>query len=338
MDNVENMGYIYKITNTVNNKVYIGQTIRNPLVRKEEHFNNLHNGTHHNHHLQHSFNKYGDVFEFEVIEECPNEKLNEREIALIEEFKSYYKGYNETKGGDGFVGANKHRVVKTGNRYGIKSVTGKSILFYSDDVDFLKELSYQLRVGNLTQPEVRKMYQNETVLNKLDKHFKNIDLTYYLYKEYLDGNLNSKEITNIVWEWSPLTSLEDFKSNIIVKTFYNYYAEEIKIAPYETDYEKTEFLHHPVKKYLNFITINPVRNEEVSETYVITDIDGLCKRFEVIDYTLNEDSYSTPINSVTIRNWDYEEFISHIHISKYSEDQYKENGRVYKRFLVDKIF
>lgn len=329
------MGYIYKIKNTINNKVYIGQTVRNPLLRKEEHFNNLINGTHHNSHLQHSFNKYGDVFEFEVIEECSDEKLNEREITLIEEFNSYYKGYNETKGGEGFVGAGKHRVVKAGQQYGIKSVSGKSILFYSDDVEFLKELSHQLRVGNLTQPEVRKMYQNERVLSKLDDHFENIELIYYLYKEYLENNFKSKEISDIIFKWSPLTTLEDFKSNILVKTFNSYYAEERYIVPYEIEYVEEGNIRYSVKKYPDFLTINPIYNDEVSETYVITDIDGLFERFDVIDYRLSEKSYDS--HSVTIRNWDYNEFISHIHISKYSEDQYKENGRVYKRFLVDKI-
>lgn len=211
------MGYIYKIENTVNNKIYIGQTVRNPLLRKEEHFNNLKKGIHHNSHLQHSFDKYGDVFEFEVIEECPNENLNEREIALIEEFKSYYKGYNETKGGEGFDGAGKYRVVKAG----LKSLSGKSIIFKSHDKEFLKELSYHLRVGNLTQPEVRKMYQNEKVLIKLEKHFESTELIYYLYKEHLNGNLKSKDINNIIIEWSPLTTLKDFKSNNLVKTFNN---------------------------------------------------------------------------------------------------------------------
>lgn len=329
------MGYIYKITNTVNNKVYIGQTIRNPLLRKEEHFNNLSKGIHHNSHLQSSFNKYGDVFEFEVIEECPDEKLNEREIALIEELKSYYKGYNETKGGEGFVGAGKHRVVKAGQSYGIKSVTGKSILFYSSDVEFLKELSHHLRVGNLTQPEVRKMYQNEIVLTKLEGHFENIELTYYLYREYLNGNYKSKEISDIVWEWSPLTTLEDFKSNILVKTFNGYPAEERRIAPYETEYVETGNIRYSVSKFLDFLTIDPIYNDEVSETYVITDIEGLCERFDVVCYTIGNEDY--PTRSVTIRNWNYDEFIKHIHVIDYSEDQYKENGRVYKRFLVDKI-
>lgn len=331
------MGYIYKITNTVNNKVYIGQTVRNPLLRKEEHFNNLKKGIHHSSHLQNSFDKYGDVFEFEVIEECPDDKLNDREIELIEKFKSYYKGYNETKGGEGFAGAGKHRVVKAGNQYGIKTVTGKSFLFYSDDVEFLKELSYHLRVGNLTQPEVRKMYQNERVLSKLEEHFENIELTYYLYREYLDGNFKSKDITNIILEWSPVTTLEDFKSNILVKTFDNYFAEEMLIIhAHDFMYAKKEDIPYPFKESPNYVTINAIYNDEVSETYVITDIEGLCEKFDVVDYTISE-SFFKPIHSVTIRNWDYDYFVNHINVIDYSEDQYKENGRVYKRFLVDKI-
>ncbi len=328
------MGYIYKIKNTINNKVYIGQTIRNPLLRKEEHFNNLLKGTHHNSHLQHSFNKYGDVFEFEIIETCPDDELNEREIALIEQFNTYHKGYNETKGGEGFVGAGKHRVVKVGRQYGVKSVSGKSILFYSNDVEYLKELSHHLRVGNLTQSEVRKMYQNERVLTKLDKHFENNELIYYLYDQYLKDNFKSKEINDIILEWSPLTTLEDFKANILVKTFDGYYAEEMRIAPYKIEYEEMNILSFEVKKYPDFLTINPIYNDEVSETYVITDIEGLCERFDVIDYRINESTYE---RSVTIRNWDYDKFVNHIRITDYSEDQYKENGRIYKRFLVDKI-
>ena len=309
----------------------MGKLLENPLLRKEEHFNNLKKGIHHSTHLQHSFDKYGDVFEFEVIEECPDEKLNEREVALIEKYKSYTKGYNETKGGEGFVGAGKYRVVKEG----LKSLLGKSIIFRSSDTEFLKELSYHLRVGNLTQPEVRRMYQNEIVLTKLDNHFESIELTYYLYREHLNGNLKSKDINAIIWEWSPLTSLDDFKSNILVKTFNSYYAEEMNIVPCEIEYIEEGNVRYPAKKYPVYLTINPIYNDEVSETYVITDIEGLCERFDVIDYKLSEDEYDQ--HSVTIRNWDYDEFIKYIHISSHNESQYTENGRIYKRFLVDKI-
>ena len=91
-----------------------------------------------------------------------------------------------------------------------------------------------------------------------------------------------------------------------------------------------------MKKFLDFLTINPIYNDDVSETYVITDIEGLCERFDVVCYTIGNEDFN-PTRSVTIRNWNYDEFIKHIRVIDYSEDQYKENGRVYKRFLVDKI-
>ena len=46
------------------------------------------------------FEKYGiDNFNFEILEECPLEKLDDREIAYIKEYDTYYNGYNLTVGG-----------------------------------------------------------------------------------------------------------------------------------------------------------------------------------------------------------------------------------------------
>jgi len=71
---------IYKITNIVNNKLYIGQTIR-MKARWKEHKKELNDGSHNNIHLQNSWNKYSqDNFKFEVIEECKREELNDRNI------------------------------------------------------------------------------------------------------------------------------------------------------------------------------------------------------------------------------------------------------------------
>jgi group I intron endonuclease len=75
---------IYKITNKINGKVYIGQTDR-LTERKREHFYRLEKQTHSNEHLQRAFNKYGkDNFIYEVIEEC--DELNERELYYINEY------------------------------------------------------------------------------------------------------------------------------------------------------------------------------------------------------------------------------------------------------------
>lgn len=63
------MACIYQIKNIVNNKIYIGSTIRATYIRKYEHFSELKNNKHCNNHLQKAWNKYGeDKFEFSILE------------------------------------------------------------------------------------------------------------------------------------------------------------------------------------------------------------------------------------------------------------------------------
>jgi group I intron endonuclease len=100
------MGYIYKITNTINNKVYIGQTSRTIEMRWKEHlrhgFNS--NNNEYNRHLYKSMRKYGiDSFTIEEVERCDNALLNEREIFWIKFYSSSnpMRGYNLTLGGNG---------------------------------------------------------------------------------------------------------------------------------------------------------------------------------------------------------------------------------------------
>lgn len=96
------MGAIYSIINKENGKIYVGQSV-NPTNRKYQHFSQLRGNYHPNHHLQHSFNKYGeDSFEFGILENCANEKLNDNEEWWIDYFDSMNqsKGYNLQSGGD----------------------------------------------------------------------------------------------------------------------------------------------------------------------------------------------------------------------------------------------
>lgn len=93
---------IYIIRNTVNGKVYIGQS-RRISNREYCHFRALEKGTHHNKHLQRSYNTYGrDAFVFEVVEWCDISELDEREKYYIKKYDSMNinKGYNNEGGGN----------------------------------------------------------------------------------------------------------------------------------------------------------------------------------------------------------------------------------------------
>ena len=97
------MGYIYQITNLVNNKKYIGLTTSTVQERWKQHLQALDRGI--SYALYQAMRKYGvENFVIEELEEVPNDQLNEREkvyIAQKETFIKDGKGYNLTRGGEG---------------------------------------------------------------------------------------------------------------------------------------------------------------------------------------------------------------------------------------------
>lgn len=96
------MGYIYKITNLVNGKSYIGKTERSIKVRWKEHLRL--SRLNYQLPLYRAFLKYGtDNFSVEQIEECDPTILDEREIYWIAYYDTYRNGYNCTEGGEGGI-------------------------------------------------------------------------------------------------------------------------------------------------------------------------------------------------------------------------------------------
>jgi group I intron endonuclease len=92
---------IYKVTNTKNTKIYIGQTVGTLKSRKLVHFKRMLEGSETNFHR--ALRKYGkEVFIWETIHICNSkEELNKFEIFFIKKYNSYKDGYNMTLGGDG---------------------------------------------------------------------------------------------------------------------------------------------------------------------------------------------------------------------------------------------
>lgn len=94
---------IYCYENTIDGKKYIGQAV-NLRTRIGKHENNLRKTTKpkSNGYLWNAVMKYGrNNFILYVLEVCPSEMLDEREIFYIREFESHFSlnGYNISRGG-----------------------------------------------------------------------------------------------------------------------------------------------------------------------------------------------------------------------------------------------
>ena len=93
-------GFIYKITNKINGKSYIGQTIQNVKERFYQHCATKCSKAVSNMAIHRAIKKYGKSnFTVEVIEEIDSANLNDRERYWIKYYNSYNNGYNSTKGG-----------------------------------------------------------------------------------------------------------------------------------------------------------------------------------------------------------------------------------------------
>lgn len=131
---------IYKITNLLNNHAYIGES-KNIERRWAEHRAMKYRAS-----IYDAFQKYGiDNFSFEIIEECSEEKLCEREKYWIEYYDTYHNGYNMTQGGEG------------GPMSGLRipvvqyDLNGNFIAIYESILEAEKQLQIKPKTSNITR-------------------------------------------------------------------------------------------------------------------------------------------------------------------------------------------
>lgn len=88
---------IYLITNKINGRCYVGQSV--DIIRRwRQHKEVAHREQAP---LYKAIQKYGiENFDFCVLEECSREELDSKEIQYIEQYNSYFCGYNQTRGGN----------------------------------------------------------------------------------------------------------------------------------------------------------------------------------------------------------------------------------------------
>lgn len=108
MNNNQENGVIYVITNMINNKKYVGLTTKNIEIRFQEHkFDS--NKTKCKYAIHHAMKKHGiDNFIITILEKCESYyNLRKSEIKWIEKLNTFIEfgnGYNMTHGGDGILG------------------------------------------------------------------------------------------------------------------------------------------------------------------------------------------------------------------------------------------
>lgn len=126
---------IYKITNKILNKSYIGKSIHIEQRWKE------HSQGKGSRELYTDIQKYGiENFNFEILELCSKNELNQKEEYWIKVFNTFHNGYNRNQGGDN----NEQAVAKTKKKIFCYSLQGIFICSYSS----LSEAERMTKVPN----------------------------------------------------------------------------------------------------------------------------------------------------------------------------------------------
>lgn len=106
------MAFIYKITNSLNGKCYVGKTLGSIEERWKQHISSINREEYKKRPLYRALNKYGIAnFSIESLEECAESEADSKEIYWISKLNTYSKGYNATLGGDGRAFIDKDLII-----------------------------------------------------------------------------------------------------------------------------------------------------------------------------------------------------------------------------------
>ena len=140
------MGYIYKITNTINQKVYIGKTERTIEQRFKEHCEEAFRERGETRPLYRAMRKYGiEAFSIELLEETLNTDI--REQYWIDFYQSYYCGYNATLGGEGKTLYNYEAIANRLYELPYPALVAKEFNCHRDTVSYIAK-KFNIEVKN----------------------------------------------------------------------------------------------------------------------------------------------------------------------------------------------
>lgn len=194
--------FIYKITNKVNNKVYIGQSVRPIKKRFNRHINDAINNKLDTHFAR-AIRKYGkDNFICEVIDIANNQKdLTLKEQYWIQYYDSVKMGYNETDaiskcGGNTYASKTKEELLGISekirkSKVGKLNPNSKSVKCYN--IETKEELFFET-VKECQEYFGEKYHRviSNRVLNKTISLYKNVWRIAYADGEYGEYTIGVK--------------------------------------------------------------------------------------------------------------------------------------------------
>lgn len=162
------MAYIYKITNKVNNKIYVGKTSSTIEERFKEHCSDSKKERCEKRPLYDAMNKYGiNQFTIEVIEQVPNDKIaSEREMYWIKKLNTYIgfencNGYNATLGGDSKRYYNYKEIA---NKYKELQNQKETAKFFNCDIETVRKACIEENVEIISSQQISREKQKKSVL------------------------------------------------------------------------------------------------------------------------------------------------------------------------------
>ena len=168
--------YIYKITNKINQKIYIGQTWRTIKARFAQH-----KCSKSNMHLYNAFNKYGkDNFSIELFGQCYDQETADFiESALIEFYNSTNRniGYNIREGGDNSKRSSESK-LRMSNAQSNKQIENENLFI-------IRKLPFDI---------IKQIIENQDKEYNLSKEI--VDLIVHNEWRYCCGCRNNKTIDN----------------------------------------------------------------------------------------------------------------------------------------------
>lgn len=179
---------IYKITNSINDKSYVGCSV-NIANRLKRHRNYEKSTSEPNKVLYRAFKKYGiENFKFEVLEECEKEQLAEREIFYIEQLGTYGNGYNATIGGD--IG----QFDRNGEKHPNAKLTKRDVIDIRTRYKNLERkaevyLLYENRIGH---SGFNKIWQGKTWVSIMPEIYTQSNKNYHANRTGNAGSVNGK--------------------------------------------------------------------------------------------------------------------------------------------------